>query len=97
MINNELVLTDTNSEFVRVRFEFVAIYISIPAPIPSSAQLPPLLAFTLTGCPSRSAQPALVVWGLAGAFRLKRRFEVCEIGCYAGKCRSHQKYNFNVI
>jgi len=31
MISNELLLTDTNSEFVRVRFEFVAIYFSIPA------------------------------------------------------------------
>ena len=41
MINNELVLTDTNSEFVRVRFEFVAIYFSIPAPILSSTLLPP--------------------------------------------------------
>ena len=34
MINNELVLTDTNSEFVQVRFEFVAIYIPIPAAPP---------------------------------------------------------------
>ncbi|MCG7849760.1 MAG: hypothetical protein MIO93_11370, partial [ANME-2 cluster archaeon] len=32
MISNELLLTDTNSEFVRVRFEFVVIYFSIPAP-----------------------------------------------------------------
>ena len=31
MISNELLLTDTNSEFVRVRFEFVVIYFSIPA------------------------------------------------------------------
>lgn len=31
MISNELVLTDTNLEFARVRFEFVAIYFSIPA------------------------------------------------------------------
>lgn len=33
----------------------------------------PLLAFTLPGCPSWSAPPALVVWGLAGAFRFFRR------------------------
>ena len=29
--------------------------------------------FTYTGCPSRSAQPALVVWGLAGALLVPRR------------------------
>ena len=42
MISNELLLTDTNSEFVRVRFEFVVIYFSIPASP---------FAFTLSGCP----------------------------------------------
>jgi len=31
MISNELLLTNTNSEFVRVRFKFVVIYFSIPA------------------------------------------------------------------
>ncbi len=57
MISNKLVLTDTNSEFVQVCFEFVAIYFSIPAPIHSLALQPPLQAFTLPGCLYRSTPP----------------------------------------
>ncbi len=38
--------------------------------VPSSSLLPPPLPFTPPGCPSRSAPSALVVRGLAGAFRL---------------------------
>ena len=38
-----------------------------------------------------------MVRGVAGAFRLHRRFGVCEIRCYAGKCWSHLKYIYNVI
>jgi len=53
--------------------------------------------FTLPGCPSRSAPPALVVLGLAGAFRLNRQFRGREIRCNAGKCRSHHKSIFKVI
>ena len=41
--------------------------------------------------------PVRVVWGVAGAFRINRRFGGCEIRCYAGKCRSHLKYIFKVI
>jgi len=52
MISNELLLTDTNSEFVRVRFEFVVIYFSIPA-APFGSLIP--------GARLRSAPPALVV------------------------------------
>jgi len=88
MISNELLLTDTNSEFVRVRFEFVVIYFSIPA-APFGSLIP--------GARLDLTPPALVVWGVAGAFRLNPRFGVCEIRCYAGKCRSHLKYSFNVI
>jgi len=59
MISNELLLTDTNSEFVRVRFEFVVIYFSIhAAPFGSLIQ----------GARLRSAPPGLVVWEVAGAF-----------------------------
>ena len=60
MISNELLLTDTNSEFVRVRFEFVVIYFSIPAAPFGSL---------ISGARPELTPPALVVWGLAGAFR----------------------------
>ena len=53
MISNELLLTDTNSEFVRVRFELVVIYFSIPAA--PSGSLIPCARF-------RSATPGLVGW-----------------------------------
>ena len=66
MISNKLLLTDTNSGFVHVRFEFVVIYFSIPA-APFGSLIP--------GAPARSAPAALVVWGLADAFRLFRRYE----------------------
>jgi len=56
MISNELLLTDTNSEFVRVRFELVVIYFSIPA-APFGSLIP--------GARLRSASPALLVWVLA--------------------------------
>ena len=36
--------------------------------LPKMLTLPPPLGFTLPGWPSRSAPPALAVWGLAGAF-----------------------------
>ena len=40
----------------------------ITAPLLSSALLPPPLSITLPGCPSRSAPPALVVWGAGRRF-----------------------------
>ena len=61
----------------------------------------PPLAFTLPGCPSRSAPPALVVWELAGAFRLFLRASGTKWGWMlrwvvaGGGLRL--KYNFRVI
>jgi len=57
--------------------------------------------FTYTGCPSRSAPPALVVWGLAGAFRLFRRALGAKwgwmLGWVVGSGGLRMKYNFRVI
>ena len=87
MINNKLLLTDTNSEFVRVRFEFVVIYFSIPAAP---------LAFTLSGCPFRSVPLAPVVWGAGRRFSIDAAGFGCEVGndawvgvtCGASKSRT---------
>ena len=78
MISNELLLTDTNSEFVRVRFEFVVIYFSIPA-APFGLHIP--------GARLISAPRGLVVRGLAGAFRLFLRALSVSIDALVGGCR----------
>ena len=51
-----------------------------------SALMPPLLAFTLPVCPSRSAPPGLVVWGQVGVFLLFRRFLGAKWEGWLGRC-----------
>jgi len=69
----------------------------IPAPISSSALLPPLLASLCSGAHPELTQPALVEWGQAGAFLLfKVVCSVLIILCLDG-CGCQMKYNYKVI
>ncbi len=66
-----------------------------PAPHPFFHSPAAPFPFTLPGCPSRAAPPALVVRGLAGAFRLiwvvcSERMILCwdELRTWCGCCNS---------
>jgi hypothetical protein len=75
------------------------IYISFKyhASICSSALLLPLLASLCSGARPDLPPPGLVVWGSGRRFSSGSAVWGFEVRCYVGKCRSHLKYNLDVI